>query len=91
MVWVFGIAVVISLGSIVFEIVHDSMAKRAVRAYCDRHGIEIIETQIHKNAYGVYFRCNGKRKYSRFTYYGKGKINWAKESPVEIIEKAGNV
>jgi len=78
----------IVVASILFEVIHDLRAKRAVRAYCEENGIEILELKVYKNAYGVYFLCNGEKKYARYNYYGKGKLKWAKESPLEKIEKA---
>ena len=88
MKWVFGIALLIFLASLLFEIIHDFRAKRAARAYCDENEIKVIELKAYKNAYGVYFKCDGKRNYARFTYYGKRKLKWAKESPLEVIQKS---
>jgi len=88
MEWIIAVVVLLVGGSILFEVINDLRAKRVARAYCEENEIEIIELKAYKNAYGVYFRCHGKREYARYSYYGKGKLIWAKDSPLEIIGKA---
>lgn len=79
----FGIAVITLIAALTIrEIYHDYKAKKAVTRFCHEHGVELIEAKIYKNAYGVYFRKNGKRCHARFQYR-KGKIEWEKNSPIE--------
>lgn len=88
MKWIIAIVILIVTALTLWDLIHDYKAKQAAKAYCEENEIEIIELKAYKNAYGVYFRCNGKRKYARYSYYGKGKLHWAKDSPLEMIEKS---
>lgn len=69
----------------------DRSSRRTVREYCEKHGIDVMEIKTWKNAYGVYFRANGKRKYSRSIVVGWGKkrvLEWEGKSPLETLAEA---